>query len=85
MADAIERGTGADLLSPSDLERLGIRRERRDVPQVRRSVLSPPVEPTGPISRVCPRCGAAAGKGCNREGSYRLSPKHRFHKGRMDK
>ena len=46
----------------------------------------PPEKPlTGPISRVCPRCGAAVGKACNREGGYRLSPKHRFHKGRMDK
>jgi len=46
----------------------------------------PPEKPlTGPISRACPRCGAAVGKGCNREGSYRLSSKHRFHKSRMDK
>ena len=46
----------------------------------------PPEKPlTGPISRVCPRCGAAVGKECNRKGSYRLRLKHRFHKGRMDK
>lgn len=60
---------------------------RPDVPRVRRAALPPPPEKplTGPISRVCPRCGAAAGKGCSRDGSYRLSRKHRFHKSRMDK